>query len=528
VVNDTNLPGRLRSLPFDGAGAADLNTCTASGWYVSQAGYTANAPAGTDWGQVLVISLNTPSNTWQVFHEYSSNRVFQRYSDGTWHAWVQTFPIDDSNLPVRLKSFSADQPVDANTLVYNGWYHLNPGWPNGPPGATDWHLMVIRHTGEYVKQIAFDYYSDKIMQRVKGNPAGAFSAWTTVYPVPIDDTNLPYRLRGSLIQAPGNDANQAVESGFFWLDAGAANPPYAGGYFEMLVLNNGNYNVRQIAWPHDSVNRYERAKAAGAWGSWLRVYPVDDTGLPPRLKTGGSPYGTDLNQVGSGFHGFDSTSPNRPADVYGYVLTIGLGTGGNQRQFAYQYNNPYTAWTREAHDGVWYGWTEGNVISNRLAMHSSYVNDLNTVRSGWVSVAPGYANAPVADYGIVHTLGLDQNWARQWFYHYNSEQVWYRRCNGSPASWTAWKQIPNSNRVTIGGYTSGTLDANGTARINFGQTVSGVVSCQPQNQGTAKLNVVYTPYNIDTTGFYIYSWTFANAPDYNGPYNISWTALVDL
>jgi hypothetical protein len=198
-----------------------------------------------------------------------------------------------------------------------------------------------------------------------------------------------------------------------------------------------------------------------------------------------------------------------------------------------------TRWQRV----MWGGWTawekvfpiEDSNLPLRLkgAASAGPITDCNTAnQSGFYYVNPNSTNGPPggAD-GYLYVAAHSGAYCRQVFENVHDMSAYVRMQDGGV--WGPWciirKSVLNATTVrrTISGMASGTLDGNGTARINFGKTVSNVASLNVTNNHTSKLNGLYSAVNIDTSGFTLYAWGVTNVPDANGVYTISWIATVD-
>jgi Collagen triple helix repeat (20 copies) len=354
--------------------------------------------------------------------------------------------VDDTNLPVRLKSYEPEWP-DGNTALQNGWYHLLASATNAPPGASDWHLLVLRHTSEYVKQIAFNYYSDAIWQRVKTNPASAFSSWSQIYPIP--DAGLPVRLQAMYTQAPGNDLNN-MESGWCNSDSSTTNRPSD----NYCVIFTARHSGGGIAFQHAVETNGGRMGTIwqrvqwGGWVAWEKIYPIDDTNLPGRLRFYPTEPSDLNNALGSGWY-YANTSANRPTGTgQWFVQMIAWGSDGWGKQVAYNLSDNNEMWMRLRASSSWYTWRkvspmtiDDSNLPARLASSHTYSSDLNNeYQNGWTAWTGSTANRPSDSYGFCHVLNLGSGNVLQLAYQYNGENHYMRRRIDGGA-WGAWKQL---------------------------------------------------------------------------------------
>jgi len=398
VVNDTNLPDRLTT---DGKQITDWNLATEAGFYL---GYqAANSPAG----QAYTVGVVTPFQigahvTQMVSSPYAANVWWRQQWAGVWYQWNQIWPVNDVNLPSRIGSFENEAGVDCNAYVQAGWFHAVPSMANSPPGTTDWHVLVLRHSAEYVKQIAFDYYGDRIMQRVKGNPSGSFSAWSSVYPITAD-AGLPGRIMGTFQGPVSNDLN-LQESGWTNSDASTANRPSDNYCIVMTV----RHPAGGIAWQRATEVNGGRMGTVwqrvqwGGWQAWEKLWPltsavvpVDDANLPARLRTtGGAP--ADCNAMRE--DGFYYTTPGianiPPGSTYCGVLVVNASYAGHARQIAYQYDDD-RMWMRRSNSDSWTAWKLLASINAQKMAGGSTVVTLDGNAEAWIDTTTYYSGSPM-------------------------------------------------------------------------------------------------------------------------------------
>lgn len=269
--------------------------------------------------------------------------------------------VDDTNLPARIKSYEPEV-MDANVALTSGWYHIVGGATNAPPGATDWHVLVLRHSAEYVKQIAYNYYSDAIWQRTKTNPASPFSAWIQTSPPPpeslvINDTNLPRQLKSvGATQGYISDCNQASSNGWYAAQTGSANAPVTD-YGKILVSNlNHTGNNTQIWFSYNTDTIFVRRCFENVWGSWSQLFPVVAT-IPARL---GAVCATVLDWNSAVDNGWYMGSDATNAPTSGWYMGQTINHNGiwcQQEIFAFtEAQEPKTRWRRSQNGGTWMAW----------------------------------------------------------------------------------------------------------------------------------------------------------------------------
>ncbi|MBA8821411.1 hypothetical protein BRY73_15990 [Ochrobactrum sp. P6BS-III] len=84
----------------------------------------------------------------------------------------------------------------------------------------------------------------------------------------IPNAQLPGRLQE--YAPPLTDANLAVLTGFYVLNASAANNPGAGAGFLQVMMNVTTYG-RQIYWQRDGSRVFSRNLTNGVWGAWQEI-----------------------------------------------------------------------------------------------------------------------------------------------------------------------------------------------------------------------------------------------------------------
>jgi len=453
VIDDLHLPPRLQTA---GPYITDFNTVNMSGWY--RPNNAANGPPGaTPYGMLFHDAWDTANgHSFQLFNAMNDNTLWWRACiTYAWQAWKKISPIDDSNLPARIASFEGDGATDYNTLTQSGWYHPSASAANAP-GVGDWHLFVMRHTADYIKQIAYDYYSDAICQRVKPNPGSAFSAWTLVFP--INDSNLPARLKTlgrSIAGTLGANCNNAVEYGFYYVQPGDANAP-GGSYYGLLVLNvTSTTQVRQVAYDYQTDYVYMRRLTAGVgWQPWIQTYPLTDVALPARLgQSGTAAPGNDWNNavmngwyIGSGA----ANAPPSPNYNYWEVMVTAWDTTSHCAQLAFalfEPNNP--VYYRNRVSGNWQAWKkvapidDENLPSRISGRSNTQVSDMNAAYdSGFYSSGINPANAPETG-NYFHTLALNRGdgWEGQLAISFYGGRTYTRR---NESGWQGWHRLFDS------------------------------------------------------------------------------------
>lgn len=405
-VNDDVLPQRLQVIGLQPSGN-DLNNATANGWYYAY--QTTNAPSAGYWS-IETINLSALTSLVQIAYSFGGQEVWQRkcYA-GTWQAWYMVFPIGDANLPPSLKG-GADYVGSLDTQT-NGWASFSPS-TTGRPADTYGVCRTDRSGDWFGRQVAYDYSPQGYgaVGRVwhRRVTSSGWEAWEQMYPVL--DAGLPARISSLTAACPGNDLNNAVDSGWYVCYPGSSHfPPGINDYCQLSVIDIGGGNIRQRLTHYNGDAIWERRSSGGVgnWQAWFLVYPVADAALPPRLAPAGTTNGylTDCNSaVQSGWYAFAYNTANVPAAVYGQLEVITLTGSDNIRQFAWQYNAEAGWMRRKSDNGSWTAWAQiyptfggSNDVRTRFQMGSTVINVPVSGSGQSVSINfPAWPNAHLA------------------------------------------------------------------------------------------------------------------------------------
>jgi hypothetical protein len=107
----------------------------------------------------------------------------------------------------------------------------------------------------------------------------------------LPDAQTPARL--GPVTGVVSDWNSALNDGWYGSAPGAANVPVTATYFIGFVANShlGINYVRQTLYDLNAERVWMRRCDAGVWQSWVQVWPIAATALPPQAVPG---YGTTL------------------------------------------------------------------------------------------------------------------------------------------------------------------------------------------------------------------------------------------
>ncbi|HEX3454189.1 MAG TPA: pyocin knob domain-containing protein [Gaiellaceae bacterium] len=152
-------------------------------------------------------------------------------------------------------------------------------------------------------------------QWVKGS--GGAAIWA-----PITQPDLPNPLREQEQQAPGNDANQAQNTGWYRLDTGAANGPNSGLYWHLFVLNMYGNQLRQTAYAMG-----DQSTVLGKQDTYTRRFDTGPGAWTAWRARGIARVAGGVNTDGSINAGTGFTVVHAATGQYQVTLTVGLGSG---------------------------------------------------------------------------------------------------------------------------------------------------------------------------------------------------------
>jgi len=462
-VGDLALPDRLQPT---GPIITDCNAPTASGWYRLNNG-TNQPPGITNYGLLLHQAWDTGNgHAWQLFDPmYLSGGAgelwYRRCETYVWKPWVKISPIDDVNLPPRLKSNSVDGQTatlsDFNLAKSAGWWHGGGGTTNGPPGTYGMYsnLLVLAADSQQITQMAFPFWSPEVWYR--RCHSGTWQPWVQIYPAVVDNTNLPPRLSSD--QNYSRDLNTCAQ-GFFAFDSNTPNRPAAVyGYGFTLGISSSS-NQMQVAWQYNNPTRswHRWQFDSNGWTPWKEGVYEDD-----RFRLSAMAYASDLNAVNTGFVWTHPGMVNRPGDFYGPVLT--MCTGGNDytdsaiTQIAWQ-SNTQNRWERYRPGGVgqtWGAWVQTYPVGDtglpgrlQTETNMSRITDANNARkSGFYGLDTGSTNLPPGETkGHISVVSWSDvgGVIAQMFYAFDSNRIYWRYCWGS---WSSWLKVAPIDDVSL-------------------------------------------------------------------------------
>lgn len=142
------------------------------------------------------------------------------------------------------------------------WELLGGGGVLGGPidYVGDWAAGTTYQPGQVVRYAGIDYLAV--------NPSTGQTP-----PAPASLTRLGAISLSTSV--PGNDCNQAVENGWYAIQASTANAPPGGFYWALFVMTiNISGNVRQFAYRYLADTIYMRRRDDGVWGAWQQIFPT--------------------------------------------------------------------------------------------------------------------------------------------------------------------------------------------------------------------------------------------------------------
>ena len=487
-VDDTNLPPRLASVSTY---TGDWNDAKTNGWYHS--GTVPNSPAPGYWviGHVSTGNGGVSQTVWMR----DAMAEWRRFSmDGiTWQPWVQTWPPNEAFLPLRLRAISYE-PADLNSVVENGWCFANSCLNRPPSSVTQWFVQTIMWgSTDYGVQVAYSLGGPQVWTR--NRYAASWGAWVQTFPS-VSDASLPPRLQ-TYGDISITDLNAATQSGWY-RGNNAANAPNGWGYGLLFTQSwaGDAGHIGQLWWPmNNATELWHRASNNYTWQAWHRVYPIDDGGLPNRIKTN-STYIADCNDpaLGNGWYGTSpSTTNTAMGGVYGYLRVQQLD--GQMIQTAWPSYTGDDQYERRRNDGGWSPWQK--TMRPTLWGTSTYAtsNDANlAIDNGWSYIDPGGANGPVAGvWWKLQTINMNTTGnVTQFATAYNTDEMWFRR-RVDGTTWTAWKKIyPAASRYGLEPVGPQVSDLNTVTDNGWYCTVPGVVNAPVSDYGSVMYsNITY-------------------------------------
>jgi len=435
----------------------------------------ANSPiGGTFWHIRTFFYGSLTGNRAQIAIRYANtDQMFiRRYNDGVWAPWVEVVTAErgffntdlvlpngkglyvrDTNGNVQLVGAINDSNLillgdpDLPTYIRGTEVKINgnTAWHSGNDGAgsgLDADLLDGR-------QPSTSASANTIVQR-DGSGRAKFAA-----PVDSDDAARKAEVDATISgkEIPGNDANNAIKTGYYYFNPSTVNGPgFQYGIIHTMVSNGDTHNgtdnwVFQVAYTTGyNAIKTRRKINAGPWSDWAWVWTSESDG------------------PGSG-------------------LDSDLLDGIQAERFIYGDNA-------------------------RGTVH--YAGDLNNItKSGFYYAFSGHSNGPSGANGFLihHQMSVDNNFAAQTFIDYNNDRFYFRR--KVDGTWQGWKKIWNeSNDGPGSGLDADTVDGQHasafwtkseipyetgtwTPELTFGNSSSGITYSNRKGRYTRIRNVVY-------------------------------------
>ncbi|WP_326514775.1 gp53-like domain-containing protein [Clostridium intestinale] len=350
----------------------DLNTLTNNGWYDVNNATNGVPEIGTGWTSVIVVCSGDPKYVTQLAFDMtntSGNMMWIRKSHSSGLVWTPWERILNKNYADTLYAPSGfglgtiAQIVtgDWNSYTITGFYR-GSNLTNSPPYKSGlhssskwWYVMVAKHDNNYVSQLAVEYMSGDIYNRV--NYAGTWTAWRKS----ITQSDLGDMGASSTLNSV--DLNNIISTGFYQVTPGCVNVPDEGFSNAFLTVVGSNVTATtQTIVSFDDVNGTARLATrsrglTGAWTDWkvagadnYKLVNADGSGLVSSEK--------DLNNYTStGFYALSIASPLNwgGGGAYG-ILQVTTESNGAVNQVLWQRNN-YPVWRKKASSvGSWSSW----------------------------------------------------------------------------------------------------------------------------------------------------------------------------
>ena len=352
---------------------ADVNTARTSGvWRVNQT--TANKPSGFTQNGTLIITANTASGTnfrcTQILitsDTYGSVHIRNASSTTAWGPWYCTADFDSLD-------FVSGQTYNQGQLVR---------------GSNNIH---------YVKKTAASVCNTE--------PNSDSTNFETLAQNLIDQGLLVIGKKinwGKCTAVATEDANEAVESGVYYVNSDAANIPntYRGFIITLRSSNNSNYTAHQLYFTLGaSVQEiHSRTYVVNTgWNAWTKIGPAEEvsasdlagnglTAASNKLNWGTASNVTNANNVTTpGTYALTSSSTNTPTK--NGIMFVVKKSDGTVSQIIFdattgqifQRDNPKSTW------GTWYTQSTSIGINNSARTSRSFNTVYTAETDLWIRV----------------------------------------------------------------------------------------------------------------------------------------------
>jgi hypothetical protein len=301
TVPNGQIPARLQATASFVSAANALDNITESGWVkVSSANVAAvNGPSGGGSGNVFTLIHDGAAATQEFISVSVQGRRWNRRKlSSAWTAWQASQVGDVTDISsitsgaFRGWSFgagTASATLDANALVGNGLFFVQPGSTNTPSNGWGYILQFQRDVDRKT-QVFYDSFSSNPRQYIRGQLAEGWSVWRTnpfAQTSTTDTTATAAMLVGAfglggsgVLLAATDDLNNLpiATCSYRWgSTAVPSNAPSSGSYLlEHVSFGSGgcvqtayNLSLTNIIW--------HRKQAGGTWTAWKRIDGSSDT-----------------------------------------------------------------------------------------------------------------------------------------------------------------------------------------------------------------------------------------------------------
>ncbi len=288
AIPNAQLPTRLRELS---TAVTDANTAITNGVY-GVASNAANIPVAAT-GSIAVTTFNA-TNLVQTYTRVSNGDVWVRnMGGGIWGSWSklssEAFASNASNLAsgsFRGWSFgagTASATLDANALVGNGLFFVQPGSTNTP--SNGWgYILQFQRDADRKTQVFYDSFSSNPRQYIRGQLAEGWSVWRTnpfAQTSTTDTTATAAMLVGAfglggsgVLLAATDDLNNLpiATCSYRWGSTAVPSNAPSGGSYLMEHVSFGSGGCVQTAYNLSGTNViWHRKQAGGTWTAWKRI-----------------------------------------------------------------------------------------------------------------------------------------------------------------------------------------------------------------------------------------------------------------
>jgi hypothetical protein len=179
------------------------------------------------------------------------------------------------SLPGRIGD-TLTEVADLDAVTDSGWYKSAVADANAPV-ATSSYVFHAKMTSDSMLQIFHLQGSATRDSYQRFKVAGVWGSWVLV------PGTYPNRLAGT--SGAVTDCNSATDSGFYSVDAAAANAP-ASGIGTLTVVRRSSTAITQL-WLEQAANTaYSRRYVSGVWQAWAQIYPADGGALTGTVARG--------------------------------------------------------------------------------------------------------------------------------------------------------------------------------------------------------------------------------------------------